>query len=105
MSASAWLFGVGGRVISGGTLFGGTVFGGVSASRLHRRPPLLRIRPLTALRREFPADHDPRTDQEGDTDNRRRGEGGQVLQHGDYLGAVVSRGRRVLAGRWAATGH
>jgi hypothetical protein len=38
---------------------------------------------------QFPSHDGPRTDQKGDTDNRRRGERGEILQHGRFLSRLV----------------
>src|SRR3984893_1277563 len=48
-----------------------------------------------ALWREFLAHEYPRADQKGDAHNRRRGERGEILQHGGYLDLLASRGQPV----------
>lgn len=66
----------------------------IRGSRIRR----LSIRGLSArppLWREFSAYERPRANEKGDTDNRRRGERGEILQHESYLDLLVSRGQPV----------
>jgi hypothetical protein len=54
---------------------------------------LRRLRAGTALRSQFPAQEDPRADEKGGADDRRRGERGKILHHERSTSAhVVSRG-------------
>ena len=66
----------------------------IRGSRIRR----LSIRGLSArppLWREFSAHERPRANEKGDTDNRRRGERGEILQHESYLDLLVSHGQPV----------
>jgi hypothetical protein len=64
----------------------GSRIGRLSIRGLSARPPLWR---------EFSAHERPRADEKGDTDNRRRGERGEILQHEGYLDLLASRGQPV----------
>src|ERR1700730_8526596 len=59
---------------------------GLHAAGLWARPALWR----GVLAHEY-----PRADQKGDAHNRRRGERGEILQHGGYLDLLASRGQPV----------